>query len=157
MKIRSVLANNRKAQVEVVTRKGGEYAFPYAKLDPRPTTKDPLVSISVDKELASEAVTYALKSGREGSVHLDQILEYNQDPSYIAELLTHRLTVEALRRIETAGVSRRALAARLHTSAPQLYRLLDPANAKKSIAQLIALLHLLDCEVELVVKAKSAA
>jgi hypothetical protein len=98
-----------------------------------------------------------LKSGAEGSLHMDQVLEYNQDPSYIAELLTHRLTVEALKRVETSGISRRALASRLNTSAPQLYRLLDPTNSKKSLAQLISLLHLLDCEVQLVVKSRPAA
>jgi hypothetical protein len=39
---------------------------------------------------------------------------------------------------------------------PQLYRLLDPTKAKKNLAQLIALLHLLDCDVEVVVTTKAA-
>lgn len=41
---------------------------------------------------------------------------------------------------------------RFGTSASQLYRLPDPANSRKSVGQLLALLHLLDCNVELVVK-----
>jgi len=60
----------------------------------------------------------------------------------------HRLTVEAGKRIATAGLSRREIARRLGTSAPQLYRLLDPANSSKSINQLVSLLHVLGCEVE---------
>jgi hypothetical protein len=46
---------------------------------------------------------------------------------------------------------------RLGTSVPQLYRLLDPTNARKTINQLVSLLHVLDCDVELIVKEKSAA
>ena len=65
--------------------------------------------------------------------------------------------MEAQRGIEGSGLSRRQIAKRLHTSAPQLYRLLDPANTSKSMSQLVALLHVLNCEVELVVKRKDAA
>jgi len=35
--------------------------------------------------------------------------------------------------------------------------LLDPTNTRKSLSQLIALLHLLDCAVDLVVKSRKAA
>ena len=41
---------------------------------------------------------------------------------------------------------------RLGTSATQFYRLLDQTNYKKSFGQLLSLLHVLDCDVELVVK-----
>ena len=34
-------------------------------------------------------------SGKEGSVHIDHALEYNQDPQYMADLLRHKLTAEA--------------------------------------------------------------
>jgi hypothetical protein len=111
----------------------------------------------VDKELGSEAVTYVLESGAEGSVHIDHALEYNEDPTYLAELLIHKLSVEARRRIGRAGLSRRGLARRLGTSVPQLYRLLDPANTRKSFGQLVSLLHLLDCDVQLVVNPRHAA
>jgi hypothetical protein len=46
---------------------------------------------------------------------------------------------------------------RLKTSVPQLYRLLDPSNTNKSMSQLVALLHILDCDVDFVVKKRSAA
>ena len=75
----------------------------------------------------------------------------------MAELLIHKLTVEARRRAKRSGLSRRELARRLGTSVPQLYRLLDPANTPKSLGQLVGLLHLLDCDVRLVVSPRRAA
>ena len=157
MKIRQVVANNRKAQLELTVRSGQMYPMPYAKLNPRPSTKNRICDVCVDKELGNEAVTYVLKSGTEGSIHIDHVLEYNQDPDHLAELLSHKLTVEALKRIGKSGLSRRELARRLRTSLPQLYRLLDPTNTRKSLTQQIALLHVLDCEVNLVVTPKRAA
>ena len=43
---------------------------------------------------------------------------------------------------------------RLGTSPAQLYRLLDQTNSRKSIDQMLALLRVLDCDVELVVRDK---
>lgn len=156
MKIHRVAVNNRKSQLELSVRSGKVFPFPYAKLDPRPTSKNAIRQAYVDKELGSEAVTYVLESGDEGSVHFDHALEYNEDPSYLAELVVHKLTVEARKRVETAGISRRELARRLGTSVPQLYRLLDPANTRKGLGQLISLLHLLDCDVDVVVRPRAA-
>ena len=157
MKIISVKLNNRRNEFSVVTRSGVTYSFPYAKAVPRPRPDDRIEKVFVDKELANEAFSYVLESGAEGSVHIEQVLEYNEDPNYLTELLTYKLTLEAQRGIEGSGLSRRQIAKRLHTSAPQLYRLLDPANTTKSMSQLVALLHVLNREVELVVKKKDAA
>jgi DNA-binding TFAR19-related protein (PDSD5 family) len=156
MKIRKVSANNRKNEFLVVARSGAEYSFPYSKSVPRPSTKDPIEELYVDKELGSEAFTYLLQSGKEGSIHIEQVLEYNEDPKYLADLLTYKLTVEAQKRLEGSELSRRQLASRLNTSVPQLYRLLDPTNTSKSMNQLVALLHVLDCDVDLIVKRKAA-
>jgi len=51
----------------------------------------------------------------------------------------------------------RESARRLGTSAPQLYRLLDPTNSSKSINQLISLLHVLGCQVELKMRRRRTA
>jgi DNA-binding TFAR19-related protein (PDSD5 family) len=157
MKIRGVAVNNRKAQLELTVRSGKVFPVPFARLDPRPTRSDRISRAYVDRELGNEAVTYVLQSGAEGSVHIDHALDYNQDPSYLADILIHKLTVEARRRAEQSGLSRRELARRLNTSVPQLYRLLDPTNTRKSLGQLVALLHLLDCEVEFVINPQNAA
>jgi hypothetical protein len=52
--------------------------------------------------------------------------------------------------------SRREMIRRLGTSASQFYRLLEPTNYRKSVDRLLSLLRVLDCEVDLVVRAKSA-
>ena len=157
MKIRNVEMNNRKNEFTVTTRAGAVHAFPYSKADPCPKPGNSIKKLFVDKELASEAFTYLLESGEEGSVHLEQVLEYNDDPAYFAELLIYRLSVEAQQRIEKSALSRRQIARRLSTSVPQLYRLLDPSNSRKSVRQLIALLHVLDCDLNLVVKDRKEA
>ena len=157
MKIRSVTSNNRRNEFSVVTRTGTTYTFPYAQADPCPSPDDRIEEIFVDKELGSEGFTYILESGQEGSVHIEQVLEYNEDPNYLAELLTYKLTMEAQHGVKSSGLSRRQIAKRLQTSVPQLYRLLDPANTSKSMNQLVALLHILNRDVDLVVKKKNAA
>ena len=147
MKIESVQANNRKKAFEVRTRQG-EYAFPYAKLRLQPTKKDRIVEAFADPELGGEAFTYRLESGAEDTIHLDAVLEYNQDPEYLTELLVHRLTLEAQRAVDESGLSKRELICRLDTSASQFYRLLDPAYTGKSLGQLLALLHLVGRDVD---------
>jgi len=157
MKIRSVTLNNRRNEFAVVNHSGATYVFPYGEADPRPSPDDRIGEVFVDKELGNEAITYILESGEEGSVHIEQILEYNEDPKYLAELLIYKLTLEAQEGIEESALSMRQIAKRLKTSVPQLYRLLDPANTRKSMSQLVALLHVLNCDVDLVVKKKVAA
>ncbi|MFQ5635843.1 MAG: hypothetical protein ACE5G3_11010 [Gammaproteobacteria bacterium] len=157
MKIRSVAANNRKHEFAVVNRAGVEYSYPYSRTVPRPSADNRIENVAVDRELGNEAFTYLLESGDEGSVHIEQVLEYHEDPEYMADLLTYKLSLEARRRIGESELSRRHIAKRLKTSVPQLYRLLDPANTRKSMRQLVALLHVLDCDVDLVVKKRNGA
>lgn len=157
MKIRRVRANNRKARLEITTYSGRTLPFPYARLDPAPSGANRIRDAFVDEELGGEGVTYRLDSGDEGSVHVDHALEYNEDPAHLADLLVHRLTVEARRRVEASGLSRREIARRLRTSVAQLYRLLDPANRRKTINQLVELLHVLDCAVDVVVTERERA
>lgn len=89
-------------------------------------------------------------------MHIEQVLEYNKDPDYLRDRLLYRLTLEAQKRIAASSLSRREIIRRLGTSATQLYRLLDQTNYSKSVDQLVSLLQILDCEVNLVVRAKSA-
>ena len=155
MKIRRVSANNRKKAFEVRTS-SQVLLFPYAKADPKPTPKDGVSQLAVDVELGGEGFTYVLESGRQGTVHVEQVLEYNQNPSYLRDLLLYKLTLEAQKRVEASPLSRREIIRRLGTSAAQFYRLLDPTNYRKSVDRILLLLHVLDCNVDLVVRAKSA-
>ena len=68
------------------------------------------------------------------------------------DLLLYRLTLEAQKRVRRSALSTRELIRRLGTSPAQFYRLLDQTNYRKSVDQLLTLLSILDCEVELIVK-----
>jgi hypothetical protein len=155
MKIRRVTYNNRKRAFQVKTS-SKELCFPFVRSDPTPTPENPVAKIFVDSDLDREAFTYILESGQEGTVHIDQVLEYNQDPRYLRDALLYKLTIEARKRVDSSPLSKREIIRRLGTSATQFYRLLDPTNYRKSIDQLVALLKVLDCEVDLVLRAKSA-
>jgi hypothetical protein len=108
----------------------------------------------VDQELGSEGFTYILESGKQGTVHVEQVLEYNQDPWYLRDVLLYRLTIEAQNRLTKSSLSRREIIRRLGTSATQFYRLLDQKNYQKTVDQLLSLLSVLDCDVDLVFRAK---
>ena len=155
MKIQTVKMNNKRKSFEVKTSTG-VYAFPYIKATPPPASADPVARVYVDKEIASEGFSYELHSGKTGTVHVEQVLEYNRDPNHLRNLLLYKLTLEAQRRIATHKLAKREIIRRLGTSATQLYRLLDQTNYKKSVDQLVSLLQVLDCQVDLVVRAKSA-
>ncbi len=110
----------------------------------------------MDSELGREGFVFVLESGKEGVVHIEQVLEYNQDPTCLRDALLYRLTIEAQRRVEASALSKREIIRRLGTSATQFYRLIDSTNYRKSVDQLLTLLHVLDCDVDLVVRTKSA-
>ena len=153
MKIGRVAANNRKRAFEM-TAAGRRLVFPYAKAVPAITSADPVVDVSPDDELGSEGFTYRLLSGQEGTVHVEQVLEYERDPAYMRDLLLYQLTVNAQEQLASSPLSRREIIRRLGTSPAQFYRLLDTANHRKSVDKMLELLQVLDCDVALVVTAR---
>lgn len=155
MKIRAVNANNRTRAFEVRTPRH-VLSFPFAKAAPTPTAADPIDTVFVDAEAGREAFTYALRSGRTGTIHVEQVLEYNRDPSYLRDQLLYRLTLEAQARLAASPLAKREVIRRMGTSASQFYRLLDQTNYRKSIDQMLALLQVLDCDVDLVLSSRSA-
>jgi hypothetical protein len=82
-------------------------------------------------------------------------LEYNNDPNYLRDQLLYKLTLEAQRRVDASPLAKREIIRRLGTSATQFYRLLDQTNYSKSVDQLVSLLQIWDCEVDLLVRAKA--
>ncbi len=155
MKIRSVTQNNRRKAFEVRTS-AKSLTFPFSQVDPAPGPGDPVANVFVDAEAGREAFTYVLSSGRTGTVHVEQVLEYNKDPGFLRDVLLYKLTLEAQRRITRSPLSKREVIRRLGTSPAQLYRLLDQTNYRKSVDQLLTLLQVLDCEIDLVVRTKVA-
>ncbi len=148
MKIQKVAVNNRKKAVEIETRKG-TLSLPFSRLPLKPSAKNKIKAIAVDAELGNEAVTYVLESGRAESVHLDAFLDYNRDPDFLRDLTLHKLTLDAVALVRKSDLSKHELVRRLSTSPSQLYRLLDPANKKKSLDEMLRLLAVLGYRVEL--------
>lgn len=155
MKIRGVQINTRRRAFEIRTS-SRRFVMPFVKVDPRPTAADPVVRAFIDKEIGSEGFGYVLRSGRQGTAHIEQVLEYNKDPDHLRDQLLYKLTLEAQKRVAASRLSRRELIRRLGTSATQFYRLLDQTNYRKSVDQLVSLLQILDCDVQLVVRSKTA-
>ena len=151
MKITRVVANNRKKAFEVRTR-NREFVFPYAAARPAPGKGDRVLDARVDGEMGREGFVYTLASGDEGAVHIDHVLEYNKDPDYMADMVLYKLTIWAQEAVKRSSLSARELIRRLGTSPAQFYRLLDQTNYRKSMRQLLALLQILDCEVDVVLK-----
>mgnify|MGYP001818057749 CR=1 FL=1 len=154
MKVRSVRVNARRKGFDVAVGRR-TLPFPFAKADPVPDAADPVVRAYVDPEIAREGFVYVLASGAEGTVHVEQVLDYNRDPDYLRGILLHRLTVEAARRLEASGLAKREVIRRLGTSPAQLYRLLDPTDRRKSVDAMLALLQVLDCDVDVVVNGRT--
>ena len=153
MKIDRINYINRKRQFELCVGTQS-FVFPYAKLDVQPTSGNRIAQVFIDKELANEAFTYRLQSGEEGTVHIDHVLEYNRDPKFMADLLLYKLTIEAHKRLKSSEIRTREIIRRLGTSASQYYRLLDQTYYGKSIHQMLCLLGLLNCQVDVVLKDK---
>jgi hypothetical protein len=156
MKIRSVRPNHRK-KLFIIKTAAKTLHLPYSKVEIQPREDDPIVNVYVDKELGREAFSYTLQSGTEGTVHIDQALEYNQDLRYLRHALLYKLTVEVQKRIKASRLTKRAIIRRLGTSASQLYRLLDQTNERKSIDELLSLLHVLGCDVDLLIRDKAGS
>ena len=155
MRIRSIRHNNRKKIFEIRTATK-RLVFPFSKAEPTPTTQDLITEVFVDEEAGREAFTYVLHSGRTGTVHVEEVLEYNRDPTYLRDLLLYQLTLEAQKQVAKSPLSKREIIRRLGTSAAQLYRLLDQTNYRKSVDQVLALLQVLNCDVDLVIRTKTA-
>ena len=119
----------------------------YSKVEPSPIADDPLAAVYVDDDLGREGFTYLLKSGAEGSAHVDAVLEHNEDPGLMRDPLVHQMTLETQMCLASSSLSRREIIRRLGTSASQFYRLRDPTNTRKSVDKLLSLFVVLDCEV----------
>ena len=119
------------------------FVFCYVRLETPRSSENLIREVYVDKELGREAFTYVLDSGDEGTVHIDHVLEYNEDPTYLRNLVIYKLILEAQRRVEESPLSKREIIRRLGTSASQFYRILDRTNYRKSLDQLLNLFEVL--------------
>jgi hypothetical protein len=151
VKIDAVKANNHRRVFEVVA--GGQvFDYPYSRNESVPSADDPIAELYIDDELGREGFTYALASGAEDSVMMDWVLDVNEDPKYMHDLLLHNLTASAVVHLRSRPVPKREIARRLGTSPTQVYRLLDTTNYQKSVDAMLDLLHVLGLEVDVNVR-----
>ena len=155
MKIRGVRNHPRRQAFEVRTARGA-FSFPYERCIPKPSVRDGVTSVSIDDDTGRETFTYSLESGKKGVVHVERVLDHNEEPAYMQQALLYRLTVDAVARLEASPLSKREVVRRLGTSPSQLYRLLDPTNSRKSVDRMLGLLRVLGCEVDIVVRPRAA-
>jgi len=155
MKTRSVAFNNRRKDFTVRLRTSS-CRYPYSRLDAQPGPGDHVVAAAVDPEIGREGFSYTFASGAEGTVHVEQVLDDNKGPRYLRDVLLYELTLAAQQRMRTSPLSRREIARRMGTSAAQVCRLFDQTNTRKSVDEVLKLQGVLECEVQLSVRAKSA-
>ncbi|HEX5042943.1 MAG TPA: hypothetical protein VFV75_08555, partial [Candidatus Polarisedimenticolaceae bacterium] len=153
VKIQRVVANEHKRAFEVQLE-DRTLSFPYFKATPRPTRMDRVHQVKVRMDLAHRGFTYVLASGRHGAVHLDRVFDDNEPPRHTRDVLVYKLTLEARTRVAATELSKREIIRRLKTSPAQLSRILDTSNYRKSVDQVLALLQVLDCEIDVVVRDK---
>jgi len=139
VKIRSVRSDARRRAFAVAVGRS-VLEFPWTQVEFVPSAKDPVVEVGPDPELGNEGFTYLLKSGAEGTVHIDHVFRFVRDPEYQRRDLLYSLTNEALDALAASGRAKRSVARQLGTSLAQVARLLDPANARKSLDEMVRLL-----------------
>ena len=151
--MKSFRIDARKRQVELTDTRGQTLRLPFGRMDPRPRRAADIEAIGFDRAIGRHGVVYRLANGREGAVLWDHCLDYNADPAYVEQALLRQLTREARASFRASGLAKRDVARRLATSPTQLYRLLDLGQTKKSVGQMVALLHVLGRRAEIVIRA----
>jgi hypothetical protein len=76
------------------------------------------------------------------------VLEQNQDPAHLSELMLYHLTLALRKTVAESSLSKREIIRKSKISAPQFYHLLDPANPRKSASQIFRVLYALDRDLE---------
>ncbi|HKJ91137.1 MAG TPA: hypothetical protein VJ960_08405 [Oceanipulchritudo sp.] len=139
--------NNRRKVFSLDTDRG-KMEFPYACADPQPVRGNYVREAFADPELGNEAFTYRLESGEEGAIHGDSVLEQNQDPDHLSELMLYHMNLALRKTVAESSLSKREIIRKSKISAPQLYHLLNPANSQKSASQIFRVFYVLDRDLE---------
>jgi predicted XRE-type DNA-binding protein len=117
-----------------------------------PLFRIPLLSVTPDKEVNGEALTYLLQNGSGDTILGEQILHYNRDPEIIRKQLLYDLSCQAQVLIKNRKLSKRSVARLLGIQPAQLYRILDQSFYGKTIDQMVRLFASLGEQVEINIK-----
>jgi len=158
-KFKEVTPNYKKGVVEVALAEGRKvknYRLPFAVFrNKRIGGKNRFVSITIERELGDQAVSFVLEDGSRGDFPADFVLYYC-DPSYHWSPL-NQLKRALKDKLHAHRLSFRVLADALNTSPSQVVRLLQENKASKQIAQLFHLAELAGYRIEFSLKKKRAA
>ena len=146
MKIKRVLAHEKK-KAFIVQAGANSYEVPYAALSPAPTKRDPLISVTVDAELGGLGFTFRLRSGKEQTMLLEQVLDMHHDPEVARKRTLYELNCLAQDTAQRSKLTKRAISRRLSCTPTHLYRLLDQTFYGKTIDQMVKLLSVLGVEL----------
>ena len=152
VKIRRVAINRRKKTFDVDLGRS-RYSIAFARLDPRPTADDPVEEANIDpRSRARGSCTGSRRGPRALCSRIKSSVK--QKIRYLRRILLHRVTVEARDRLTASGICKRG-------GGPEAGRLSRPAlpaarrpNQRKSVDQMLRLLQVLDCGVDLVVRSR---
>jgi len=111
--------------------------------------------IDIEKELASQGVSYVLQDGTKGDFPSDLVL-YHCDPSYDWSPI-NQLKRALKDELGKSKLSVRVLADALRTSPTQVVRLLEENRASKQLLQLFRLAELAGYRIEFRLRKKPAA
>jgi DNA-binding phage protein len=147
MKIRRVLAHEKK-RAFIVQAGAKSYEVPFSTFTVAPSKRDPLISVSVDRELGGLGFSFRLKSGKQETMLLEQVLEMHHDPEVARKRALYDLTCLAQDTARRSKLTKRAIARRLGCAPTHLYRLLDQTFYGKTIDQMVKLLSVLGVELK---------
>ncbi len=148
MKIGSVRAVPQARYFEVETPRG-HLRVPYSRVVPRPTGKDRVARVLVENQPGLEGFHFFLSKGRVGWVSIDSVLKEHLDPAHTADLLASQLAAEARKRLAKVPLFHADVCRQLAVSAEQLNSLVEPGKGHRSLRQLLFLVSVLGCQVEL--------
>jgi hypothetical protein len=158
-KFKEVKPNYKKGVLDIALvegRKVKNYRLPFAVFrDKKVNSKNRFASITIDRELGNQAVSFVLEDGSKGDFPADFVLYYC-DPSYHWSPL-NQLKRALKDKLSSHRLSLRVLADALNTSPSQVVRLLQENKASKQIVQLFHLAELAGYKIEFSLKKKKAA
>ncbi len=158
-KFKELKPNYRKSVLAVTLQDGKKiksYCLPFAVFrDVKISSRNRFSSITIDRELGDQAVSFVLEDGSTGEFPADLVLYYC-DPTYHWSPL-NQLKSALKNKISASKLSVRVIADALDTSPSQVVRLLQENKASKQIVQLIRLAELAGYQIEFSLKKKKAA
>jgi hypothetical protein len=156
---KEIKPNYRRNVLEITLREGRKtkkYSLPFAVFgDKRIHSKNRFASITIDRELGNQAVSFVLEDGSKGDFPADFVL-YHCDPTYDWSPI-NQLKRALKDRLGASQLSVRVIADALNTSPSQVVRLLEEDKVSKQLVQLFRLAELAGYQIEFNLKKKKAA